>query len=55
VLLAAAGVAAAGAANLARTSLAAAVGRLCEGAKSLAGRARSTLRRVLPALAACGT
>ena len=43
------------AAYLARTSLAAAARRLCAGAKALAGRARSSLRRALPAAAACVT
>jgi hypothetical protein len=55
VLLAGAGVAAAGAAYLARTSLAAAAGRLWEGAKALADKASAALRRALPALGLCGT
>jgi hypothetical protein len=55
VLLAGAGVAAAGAACLARTSLAATAGRLWEGTKSLADKASAALRRALPALGLCGT
>jgi hypothetical protein len=55
VLLAGAGVAAAGAAYLARTSLASAAGRLWEGAKALTDKASSALRRALPALGLCGT
>ncbi len=55
VLLAGAGVAAAGAAYLARTSLAAAAGRLWEGTKALADKVSSALRRALPAPGLCGT
>ncbi len=55
VLLAGAGVAAAGAAYLARTSLAAAAHRTWDGAKALAGRAGTAVRRALPALGLCGT
>jgi hypothetical protein len=55
VLLAGAGVAAAGAAWPARTSLAAAAHRFYEGAKALAGRAWVAFRRALPALGLCGT
>jgi hypothetical protein len=55
VLLAGAGLAAAAAAYLARTSLAAAARRLCEGAKAQAGKAWGAFRRVLPALAPCVT
>jgi hypothetical protein len=55
VLLAGAGVAAAGAAYLARTSLAAAAHRFCEGARSLASRAWGAFRRVLPTVATCVT
>jgi hypothetical protein len=55
LLLAGAGVAAASAAYLARTSLAAAAHRLYDGGKSLAGRAWSALRRALPAVATCVT
>jgi hypothetical protein len=55
VLLAGAGAAAAGAAYLARTSLAAAAHRLSDGARALAGRAWGAFRRVLPALAPCVT
>jgi hypothetical protein len=54
-LLAGAGVAAASAAYLARTSLADAARRLWGGAKALAGRAWGALRRALPALGLCGT
>jgi hypothetical protein len=54
-LLAGAGVAAAGAAWLARTSLAAAAHRLCAGTKDLAGRAWGACRRALPALGPCAT
>jgi hypothetical protein len=54
-LLAAGGAAAAGAAWLARTSLAAAAHRLCDGAKGLAGRAWGAFRRALPALGLCAT
>jgi hypothetical protein len=55
VLLAAAGVAAAAAARLVRTSLADAARRLWDGAKALAGWAWAALRRALPALGLCGT
>ena len=55
VLLAGAGVAAAGAAWLARTALAAAARRRGGGAKALAGRAWGALRRALPAIGLCGT
>jgi hypothetical protein len=55
VLVAGAGVAAAAAAYLARTSLVAAAARLREGAKALAGRAWSGFKRALPALGLCGT
>ncbi|HZY90265.1 MAG TPA: hypothetical protein VFE78_35915 [Gemmataceae bacterium] len=55
VLLAGAGVAAAAAAYLARTSLVAAAGRLYDGAKALAGRAWGSFRRMLPpGVATCG-
>jgi hypothetical protein len=54
LLLAGAGLAAAGAAWLARTWLAAAAGWLYNGAKALALRAWAALRRALPAVAACG-
>jgi hypothetical protein len=55
VLLAGAGVVAVATAYLARTSLAAAARRLGDGAKALAGRAWSALRRALPEPAACVT
>ena len=55
VLLAAAGVAAAAAARLARTSLADAARRLGGAAKALAGWAWGAFRRALPALGLCGT
>jgi hypothetical protein len=55
MLLAGAGVAAAGAAYLARTALAAAAHRLYDGAAALAGKAWGAFRRVLPALAPCVT
>ena len=54
-LLAAAGVAAAAAARLARTALGAAARRLWDGAKALAGWAWGAFRRVLPAIGLCGT
>jgi hypothetical protein len=54
-LLAGAGVAAAGAAWLARTWLAAAAQRLYDATKDLAGRAWGALRRALPALGLCAT
>jgi hypothetical protein len=54
-LLAGAGAAAAGAAWLARTSLAAAAQRLYDATKDLAGRAWGALRRALPALGLCAT
>ena len=55
VLLAGAGVAAAAAAWLARTALAAAAHRLSDATKSLVGRVWSAFRRVLPEPAACAT
>jgi hypothetical protein len=54
-LLAGAGVAAAGAAWLARTSLAAAAQRLYDRTKDLAGWVWGSLRRSLPALGLCAT
>ena len=54
-LLAAGCIAAAAAARLARTALAAAAHRLCGAARSLAGRAWGALRRALPAIGLCGT
>jgi hypothetical protein len=54
-LLAAAGAAAAGAAWLARTALAAAARRLWGGAKALAGWAWGALRRALPPPGLCAT
>jgi hypothetical protein len=50
-----AGAAAAGAAWLARTALAAAARRLYDATKDLAGRAWGALRRSLPALGLCAT
>jgi hypothetical protein len=55
VLLAAAGVAAAAAARLARTALGTAARRLWGGAKALAGWAWGALRRALHPLGLCGT